>query len=606
MANPQHNDNNIFELHFKLQNQVNEHYNTLLNWCHSAKELFTGNSKTKRNTNTMGLRAVEADLSNDKNHENNLAFLELQLENQQQQIDSIENKLNGSMQSGKEILIIPDNILVRNVIINNEVLFNELIGESLNDLNIIAFLSGIVPIEHPMEKNIERLELQAGTIENFITAGLRNINGRPQEDLLHKNVDNLVVNDLVINGNFWVTNLQVKGLLNGLQFNTTNVLLREGDQFFLGNLSTQNLIADNVTAKFLNNLNLHSQPQQAQRTPVKIFDVDTLRVKHLTIAEYMNNVDLPTLNKFALKTSGNQEITGDYIFNELSVKDFQTQKLNNISIPEDLVRIDKGEYFINQDVKLEHDLQAQNLQVRESLNNIIVLENGELDVLRKNTTEMQFIDGKKTIEEVELLKPMLLQGKIDSKSMQKLNPVTKISEPMEFVGDYFMSGLVTIEDQLLTPDLGSEHYSISNLKQNGLKLTEEQVPVHLNFAQQLNTDEIFAEKINDIDTHRWVVNGQDDAQYIKGWKTFNGDLTITGDTNIQTVNQITLSNLFDNVLTVDGDQIITGKHEFKTIVAGTIKSPHITLQSQHTLEEMLTQDIQQDMGDVFIGQHPQT
>ncbi|KAJ8909611.1 hypothetical protein NQ315_003563 [Exocentrus adspersus] len=48
---------------------------------------------------------------------------------------------------------------------------------------------------------------------------------------------------------------------------------------------------------------------------------------------------------------------------------------------------------------------------------------------------------------------------------------------------------------------------------------------------------------------------------------FQGDLEITGDTSVFTINDIDMDKLEKNVLRQDGDQVISGKHYVKMVVA---------------------------------------
>lgn len=75
------------------------------------------------------------------------------------------------------------------------------------------------------------------------------------------------------------------------------------------------------------------------------------------------------------------------------------------------------------------------------------------------------------------------------------------------------------------------------------------------------------EKVNNIDSQSWIHGETTETQYVNGTKLFGGNVNILGNMQIFNVNNINVPQLESSVLTLTGNQIITGKHHFKNIIA---------------------------------------
>lgn len=77
---------------------------------------------------------------------------------------------------------------------------------------------------------------------------------------------------------------------------------------------------------------------------------------------------------------------------------------------------------------------------------------------------------------------------------------------------------------------------------------------------------MFVDRINNLDVLSWMHYQEKDTQIVKGRKTFNGDVHVTRSLHLTNLNGINLTELHENVLKIDEDQIITGKHHVKDVV----------------------------------------
>lgn len=77
--------------------------------------------------------------------------------------------------------------------------------------------------------------------------------------------------------------------------------------------------------------------------------------------------------------------------------------------------------------------------------------------------------------------------------------------------------------------------------------------------------EINVDLINDINPNNFVINGNNTSQNISGWKTIESDVHITGSTILINVNNIQVPYMEENILKIEGDQEITGKHAIQEL-----------------------------------------
>lgn len=142
-----------------------------------------------------------------------------------------------------------------------------------------------------------------------------------------------------------------------------------------------------------------------------------------------------------------------------------------------------------------------------------------------------------------------------------------IDSNLELEGDKRITGDVMVEEIIRTDNVVSleQLSSLRRVQSEALRLTDVEIPNRMGFFQHLNVDDVFVQRINNIDARLLVVNGAKQRQIVRGWKKFRGDLEITGDTKVDKINGIDMEELEKNVLKKDGDQVIEGKHYVKFV-----------------------------------------
>lgn len=444
------------------------------------------------------------------------------------------------------------------IIFNNVTLIHNLDAEKINNFVTQELLNNTLNIDQGF--NLGEVSLASMT-DNSLNASI--INRRDPKSLIHT-FDNLNLINLNVNGTLSAPEgVRLEGRLNDVAIN--NLLLKTGDQNLSEPLIVNSAKIDRISVRALNNQNLTSLKQPEI---VKIGHIETLKVKNLTIGGYINNIDVPTLDKYALKKSGNQRITSDYIFDEIQGKNLEVFGEISGKKLSQLIPTDSGNYSIDSDVIFKNLLFVDNLQVREFLNEIEVIDN-KLDILLRNTTEEQEITGAKIFDDVIVVPAINLQGRVKSKNLERINPLKTIEEDIVLTGPKTITGPVEIENfvkvtDIVTPDTS---YSLSLLETDGLKLTSKEIKPHLHFVQQINVDEIFVDTINGKSPHDFVVVGTDEPQIIRSTKHFLGNVRITGATNALKINNVEIEELENQVLKIEEDQEIQGKHVVKHIIA---------------------------------------
>ncbi|XP_017775972.1 PREDICTED: uncharacterized protein LOC108562216 isoform X2 [Nicrophorus vespilloides] len=587
----------IYEVCFESKVQVDSTYMDFLEWCQKslqqAKLGLPTDIPTRSRTSSSDeddplIDITDARIKKPIDRKRQAAFedgsLESQLEVASLEMQGVEDELDRNLLK-KNINIISGDVIADSIVFHED-LFSDIYAERINDnIDVNRFLSNVININSDFE--LQKLDLATARFEeDFVTEF---INGRPSSEMLSTEVS---LESLNIEGDVvFVSAINVEDNLNNIAFSKENILLVKGDQIFKKGLNLSNVDAEEISTKYINKLLMSSIPHVSRRK--MITKLDSLRAKNVVIDGLLNNIDLPTLYKYVLRNSGDQEITTQYIFDELKVENVETRLMNGINVPHDLVVINEGEFEIEQEVIFLQDIAVDEVFVSSKLNDVNVL-NGKLDVLLRNSNDVQHISGSKSFESIDMLAPIKLQCKIKCEQLDRINPVTKFRENIVVSGNYTLEGDVTVENLLQTTDLKptNSRYSLGSLQQFGLRVADTQIPIHLVFKQQLNVLDVSADRINGIETQAWVVNGGNDTQRIKGWKIFEGDLVIVGDTSLLNVNGIHLHSFDQNVLKIDGDQVITGKHHIASINTPSIYSSSIKM-GQRDWSDLVLNNVEQ-------------
>lgn len=118
-----------------------------------------------------------------------------------------------------------------------------------------------------------------------------------------------------------------------------------------------------------------------------------------------------------------------------------------------IVTITPGNYTINKDVKFIHDLNVDSLRAFKYLAGLTV-KDGRLDIMLRDSEEMQYISGTKSFENLHLLNPVNLQGKIKGEPFDAMNPAVQIDSTLEVKnGTTKIAGNVIVEELIITKDI---------------------------------------------------------------------------------------------------------------------------------------------------------
>lgn len=450
------------------------------------------------------------------------------------------------------------NIFADEIIINNEAFINELSTDLLNNLNIDHLMANKININegfnltHPIE--ISSINLT----ENIEIETLKN--------LIHKR-------DIVN-----LTNLEVHGSVSfqkPLNIEYINKRKWDSDSLLLVNTS-QDLLhsqfnrikVNSLYSVFINNVKIEDIQKDLNSVDT-VEHLSELNVENLFVGGFMNNVDIPILKKYALEKTGNQLIQRSYFFENLKADNMDIFGLfANKQIPDELVLINEGVYKINQDIRFTQPLSVNNLTATKLLNSVPV-KKGKLDILLSKSNNTQYISGQKTFNNVELVNLITLRGKIESPEFEVRNPVNHIDQELIIEGDVWIKENVTVEEEVSAQNYLStnEEFSVERVFKSGLPLTETEISNTLKFQQQLNVDQIFLDKINNLDIDNFIVNGNNQTQIITGEKKILGDLVVTGNTNVFKMNNINLPELEANVMNQIDDQTVYGKHIIHKVAA---------------------------------------
>ncbi|XP_055917893.1 uncharacterized protein LOC129950099 [Eupeodes corollae] len=330
--------------------------------------------------------------------------------------------------------------------------------------------------------------------------------------------------------------------------------------------------------------------------------LDSMNVEHLMITGKLNDISWSDLQLNTLKKSGQQ-----FLKAPVKIGNLQTDSMFVISGTvsgqslSKLVRTDGGSFVINQDVQFAEPIYARNLTINDRLNNMHVLQN-KLDVLLLNSDEVQHMTGKKTFENVKLLEPVKISGKMFG-SLDFWSPFKTIHEPLNLTGDFTITGDVTIKNLLSAKNIvgSSGEFDVKKALEQGLRSSGSLTGLKLNFKQPIQANNSMVSFINGFDLQQLVPTGFDEVQIIEGRKIFNGDIKISeGFAEVKVLNGIEIDNFEKRLLTKDGQQNITGNLKFKKLTTKRITSPSIKLRDRELSEYLTTSGDQVSEGSLKV------
>ncbi|KAG5875471.1 hypothetical protein JTB14_016238 [Gonioctena quinquepunctata] len=520
----------LFEITFSSADNLKRRHHHLLKWCQRSIEDIDDKDMSIIGDSFRGDIVEEPD-SASQTKMSDSDTMKSTLDTYQLKLSQMEDIMKDSLQSQKEHTI-KRNITTNDMILNNAANLNSANIETINNIELDGILGNTFDIN---EGFIIDSEIEYNFIRTEEPIFPKKINSHSPDDILRTN-RGISVDTMTVFGNVNFKNaVQVVDKINNIALNS--LLLLEGHQDF-NDFNLASIDIKELKTNILNDrpLNLNII-REGKKSGVKRKDepivkhLDQLKVKSLVVGGFINDIDIPTLFKYALRKSGSHNITKTYYFDNIVVDNVETDTMSGKQVTTDLIKITGGKYNINKDIMFTNDLFVKNLTALEFLDNIPVID-GKLDILLKNSAEPQSVRGIKSFENLELLDAIKLQGKIRGKAFDNMNPVVRVNSDLERDGDLRITGDVVVEEMITSGNVVTVdgRNSLLRVEESGLELDKADIPIHLAFSQHINVEELFADRINNIDPASWLVNGAKQTQIVKGWKQFDGDLEITGDT----------------------------------------------------------------------------
>ncbi|GJQ87584.1 hypothetical protein Trydic_g17425 [Trypoxylus dichotomus] len=493
-------------------------------------------------------------------------------------------------------------IYAKNVSLNKEAFFENLFVEAINDKEFIGILENVILINK--DYDIEKSPLKFEKVKISSEIRPEYINGKRSEYLLHKN-DSITFHDVKIDGRVILADgLNLSGLVNGVDINSSALLLREGDQVINGNVSAwRNIKIRNAKSHFLNELDLTQVPT----SPTDVInELDVLKVRDLVVAGLLNGKDIVTLNQYALMTSVSGQNLEECSFEHLDLTNLFVKDYLSGARPEDAFTIHEGAFDLtDKDVLFTGDVSAEKIVIKRTLNHLDIDEDGALPFLLKNSNEEQYVNSLMVFEEVVVANPLNLQVKINSEKLKELNPIRTVPDELIVLKDNFnFTKKVVIEGGIASRDIktSNSNKSMGDIIAKGLEITSEELLFHLTLKQPLNTRYINVSTINGINLSYLVTNGNDATQEIYGNKIVKSTLHITGSTTIINANNVYIRDLESKVLNVNDDQEIDANHVIQEFTAKSVDAVRTRL-GDHIWRDIVTSEENQTIhGTTVINQ----
>ncbi|XP_055372814.1 homeobox-like protein HDP1 [Condylostylus longicornis] len=328
-----------------------------------------------------------------------------------------------------------------------------------------------------------------------------------------------------------------------------------------------------------------------------------LVVNKLNITNHVNEINLNLLYDNLLKKVGDQTISSSVTIRNLTANSVaSTNRLINDWNTSKLVLTNKGrDFVVNQDIQFTAPLKANNVNIKNRINNIHIV-NDKLDVLLLNSNETQKITGVKTFNEIDLLEPIHIGGKIIGSQVSKVSPLNPIHGDFTIEGDYTIFGDVTIEKQLSTKNIFgiTSKNTVDTALNQGLKLNEAEIPFRINFPNKITTNNLNISIINNVNAQNFVKIEFENVQRIEALKIFVGNLNIEGNSNITNINQINLQTFENGLLKISEDQNITKSVHINKLIIPSINSNKINFGTTNLSNILNKANVQHILGKITI------
>lgn len=209
-------------------------------------------------------------------------------------------------------------ISAKTMMINEPSIIKSIDVNFINNINIQELLDNVLDLNEGFEIDKDVHFKSVFASEPIIASKINNVD---KNMLLHTD-DDIGFDELSIEGGVHCQGpLKVAETINNIKFDSENVLLKTGDQNFT-DFSVEHLVVDKLRAD-----NFH-RSFRTGATNASLSLIEKLKVKDLVVGGYMNGVKISTLNKYALRNSGDQDIIATCYFNHLEADNLETKELS--------------------------------------------------------------------------------------------------------------------------------------------------------------------------------------------------------------------------------------------------------------------------------------
>ncbi|XP_058458977.1 uncharacterized protein LOC131435292 [Malaya genurostris] len=595
-------DANIFSPIYGIENDLKSVYEEFINWCErTTKELdsvdledvynrflrlpeYKDDAHKIKNIRVKGtsietLRTSSVHIGQTVLDQRTIDYVNKahqRLEKISERVAKLERIVDDSLMQN-ETLKISGNVKVPQIFAS-EAVVKDLKAKNVND--------AVYQRSTKDQKKVEAINADRLIVDGDLD--VEYLNGHPSEALLHttdfqflKNVD-LYGTVADFNGELFVNNL-----IDGIRFTTDNVVINGMNQVFANKtIRVNELKVNNLITKTLNSTKIEPLMSYIDQATKKIIDscdqgdgdFREIRVNNLELTGLFNGIDLNNISKHTFKIKGDQVITTKLSFDNIVASNIEvpSKRLSGVDL-NSLVRInptaDQPDFTVRQDVHFMDPVYIERLEVEERINHISVID-GHLQVLKVNSSEPQIITGTKSFDNVVLLDPIDLRGKITSSSLRKLSTVTTLTNDIHLEGDFEISGDVTVEVLNASNIYGSSRtYNFVDLYSHGVPLNAASSNQNFTFKQPLIANKVFATSLNGVDPSDFIYIKANKTQVITGRKIFTGNVTLReGRAEAAVINNVDLKYLNETILKRTGDQVIKGSIHFKKLIVSRVGS----------------------------------
>lgn len=375
----------------------------------------------------------------------------------------------------------------------------------------------------------------------------------------------LFVNELTVSGSFFAETI------NGHKFGDW---VHENSNLVLHNFTVDELVIENVdNFESIEKMLLENENRVKRDTPIDAAP-EPLNLNNVIVEGMVNGINFTYLVENALRTNvDNQRLEAPINFGQLKVKSIQTAdgKISNVDLAT-IARTNVNETVIRSGIRFTQLLQVDNLAIQNRLNHITFTDN-KIDALLRRSRTPQVISAVKTFESVELLEPIVLQGKINisNVALNQMKPIVTINDDLVIDGSVSFLGNVTVKNLLSTANIYGKSlgYNFGQVLADGLRV-DEAVGIPLEFLQPFQVGNVQnPTRINNIPISNLLRRNVSEVQNVTASKTFTSDLSVEGgNCDANEVNGINLQILNNTMFKRSAkNQIVTGTIHFDKITA---------------------------------------